>query len=123
MSSLGGPRQPFVCSCLSRSLETRDHWRRYVSPGLRDHQTAITAAVDTSRTGLNSGQFHPPDSSVTLHGRVRRGDVAGGLHHSKRRQIRIDGQLYQAARLASLYMTGEWPKHQISYVNGNRSDL
>ena len=49
--------------------------------------------------------------------------VAGGIHPpTGYRQIRIDGKLYRANRLAWLYMTGKWPKLEIGYINRNISD-
>ena len=51
------------------------------------------------------------------------GDIAGTRDGEHPRQIRVDGQLYQAGRLAWLYMEGAWPKHQINCINGNRSDI
>ena len=49
--------------------------------------------------------------------------VAGSISSAKvYRQIRIDGKLYQANRLAWLYMTGKWPKLEIGYINHNPSD-
>src|SRR5262245_1119206 len=57
-------------------------------------------------------------------GPARRGSVAGAVRLRDRgRQIRIGGRLYEAGRLAWLYMTGKWPKHLIIHVNENRSDL
>lgn len=41
------------------------------------------------------------------------GSVAG--QKSGRSQIRIDGILYMASRLAVLYMTGEWPTHEVDH--------
>jgi hypothetical protein len=38
------------------------------------------------------------------------------------RAIRVDKKLYQAHRLAWLYVYGEWPTHQIDHVNGDKLD-
>ena len=56
-------------------------------------------------------------------GRVMPGNVAGALHSSMHRQIRVDGRLYQSGRLAWLYMKGRWPKHEINCINGDRLDI
>lgn len=32
--------------------------------------------------------------------------------------VRLDGKLYRCARLAFLYMTGEWPKDEVDHING-----
>lgn len=36
--------------------------------------------------------------------------------------LRVDHRLWLAHRLAFLFMTGEWPKHEVDHINGNRSD-
>ena len=57
-------------------------------------------------------------------GARRKGDIAGNGHsRTTRRVIAVDYHLYQAGRLAWLYMKGAWPKHLISYVNGDPSDI
>ena len=57
-------------------------------------------------------------------GKASRGSVAGAVNpRDMHRQIRVDGQLYQAGRLAWLDMTGKWPKHIIACVNRDRSDI
>lgn len=55
-------------------------------------------------------------------GRVNAGDVAGCLRASGYIFIGTGNAIYRAHRLAWLYMTGEWPKHQIDHINGDRSD-
>jgi hypothetical protein len=47
---------------------------------------------------------------------------AGGLNKEGYRYISIDGRSYRASRLAYLYMTGEWPEHQIDHKNVNPGD-
>lgn len=50
------------------------------------------------------------------------GARAGGIDLGGHRVIGIDGKLYRAARLAFLYMTGEWPKNHVDHINGIRDD-
>jgi len=52
--------------------------------------------------------------------RVKAGALAGSLTNHGYFTIRIDGTAYQAHRLAWLYMTGEWPEHEIDHIDGNR---
>ena len=90
----------------------------------RQSAKAKTLSANRLRKLLN----YAPATGV-FRWRVHRGGpetvdrVAGGIHPSKGyRQIRIDGKLYRANRLAWLYMTGKWPKLQIGYINRNISD-
>jgi len=56
-------------------------------------------------------------------GRAKCGKPAGGRDRRGIHRVRIDGRLYQANRLAWLYVTGRWPKHEIRCINGDRSDI
>ena len=61
---------------------------------------------------------------VHRNNKVSEGDIAGHEHYrTKRRTIAVDGHLYQAGRLAWLYMKGTWPNQLISCVNGDPSDI
>lgn len=51
---------------------------------------------------------------------TRAGTKPSKAHPYKR--IGIDGFVYQANRLAWLYVTGEWPKHEVDHWNGVKSD-
>lgn len=54
---------------------------------------------------------------------MRPGDVAGcKAHKSGYGQIGIKGKLYLTHRLAWLYMTGEWPEHEVDHINGVPGD-
>ncbi len=60
---------------------------------------------------------------VRLSDKIQIGDDAGYVHKTLGyRYIRIDGKMYRAARLAFLYMTGEWPEHHVDHINGKRHD-
>jgi hypothetical protein len=54
--------------------------------------------------------------------RMKKGMVAGCLDKSGYWHIQICGNTYLAHRLAWLYMTGLWPKHQIDHKDQNRSN-
>ena len=46
----------------------------------------------------------------------------GGTHPDGYKQIKIDGRMYLAHRLAWFYMTGAWPEHNLDHINRNRAD-
>jgi hypothetical protein len=54
---------------------------------------------------------------------LKAGTLAGCVGPKRYHIIRIDWKLYQAGRLAWLYKTGKWPKHDIDYINRDRSDI
>jgi hypothetical protein len=53
---------------------------------------------------------------------VKPSTTAGSTDKTGRRVIQIKGSLYKAARLAWVYMTGEWPKELIDHINRNPGD-
>lgn len=50
------------------------------------------------------------------------GKPAGKINKNKYVDIKINGSLHLAHRLAWLWMTGEWPTCQVDHINGDRSD-
>ena len=52
---------------------------------------------------------------VSTAGHVKVGDVAGTREKSGYIRISVKNKQYRAHRLAHLYMTGEWPEHQIDH--------
>ena len=50
------------------------------------------------------------------------GKVTGCIGSGDYLRIRFNGRLYAAHRFAWLYQTGEWPRHEIDHVNGDRRD-
>jgi hypothetical protein len=53
---------------------------------------------------------------------ARKGRHAGRIDSDGYRTIKIDYKDYRAARLAVLWMTGRWPKHQVDHKNRARDD-
>lgn len=56
------------------------------------------------------------------YGRIPAGAVAGGINKEGYHQIMVDGVFYRSCRLAFLYMTGKWPKHQVDHINRDVGD-
>lgn len=54
--------------------------------------------------------------------KYREGEKAGRINTDGRRQIGVAGKVYYSARLAHLYMTGEWPHAQMDHINRIRDD-
>ena len=55
-------------------------------------------------------------------GCMHAGQVAGGPNSKGYRQIKIDGVVYKAHRLAHLYVVGAWPDDKIDHANTVRGD-
>lgn len=55
-------------------------------------------------------------------GCVRAGSSAGSVNGDGYMQIKIDRRAYTASRLAVLYMTGEFPPHDVDHENRDRGD-
>ena len=53
---------------------------------------------------------------------IRADGIAGHETTKGRIEIEIDGKVYQAPRLAYLYVTGKWPECQIDHINCIRND-
>ena len=54
--------------------------------------------------------------------RVKAGSVAGWVNFSCYCMIGVDGNHYNASRLAFLYMTGDLPELQVDHINHKRED-
>jgi len=59
---------------------------------------------------------------LTSHRIDRAGKKPGALNTNGHLQIRVDGRLYLAHRLAWLYVHGTWPTGQLDHFNGVRDD-
>lgn len=47
---------------------------------------------------------------------------AGSTGRNGYEYVRVDGRLYLAHRLATLFMTGRWPAADVDHINGDQSD-
>lgn len=57
------------------------------------------------------------------YGRILAGSVAGGINSAEGyRNVTIGGKNYRVSRLIWVYMTGEWPPHQIDHENRKTCD-
>lgn len=54
--------------------------------------------------------------------RAMKGNVAGTLAGCGYKTVSVGGVKYYAHRLAWFIHYGEWPKHQIDHINGERGD-
>lgn len=77
-----------------------------------------------SQERLKQVLSYDPDTGIffrkTKHRRWK--DKPCGSTTKGRVYIQVDKKLYLAHRLAFLYMTGEWPKHQVDHINVQQED-
>jgi hypothetical protein len=59
--------------------------------------------------------------ALSTNKRIRVGDIAGTIMRGYPR-IKIDGTVYEAHRLAWLYVHGSWPAGQVDHINGVTTD-
>ncbi len=55
-------------------------------------------------------------------GKTKKGDIAGYTRKDGRVMLHINHKLYQASRMAWLYVYGYIPELEIDHINGNPSD-
>lgn len=70
---------------------------------------------------------YDPDTGIFVYAKARPkvqvGAIAGHVHKGHGyNQIKIDGKLYLAHRLAWLYVYGRWPQEQLDHINRIRTD-
>ena len=69
---------------------------------------------------------YDPDSGVfhwlVRKGRAVAGQVAGATNSHGYRQIRVDGVIYGAHRLAFIFMTGGLPPAQVDHIDGDKAN-
>jgi hypothetical protein len=70
--------------------------------------------------------YNPIDGSFVWRysrgGHIKQGEPAGFPHYSGYITLKLDGKMYQAHRLAWLWVYGRWPKEEIDHENLNRAD-
>lgn len=76
---------------------------------------------------LRNALYYDPDTGLftwirPTSNRAKKGSGPSCLDRHGYPVVRLDGRLYLAHRLAFLYMTGRFPKHDMDHVNGIRSD-
>lgn len=85
----------------------------------------MAAAIITATRLRELLNYNPATGVFTNRIKRSRKTVAGAPAGGERDgyvAIRLDGVLYQAHRLAVLYVTGQWPEFEVDHRNGVRCD-
>lgn len=85
-------------------------------------KTVITAAYVRSRFNYNPETGIFTRAAPSHKGRWKVGETVGCSRPDGHIVICLRGRLYRANRLAYLYMTGEWPPHEVDHRNRDKSD-
>lgn len=64
--------------------------------------------------------YRPETGVFTWRGKAKVGIPVGRIQTDGYSQIRVDGKLYLAHRLAWLYVHGEWPTSEIDHIDRDR---
>lgn len=93
---------------MTKDLKPRTVARRILATRLRKLLSYDPTTGEFTRIKSSGGRFA--------------GSKAGCKNTAGYIVIRVDDRLYLAHRLAWLYVTGDWPQHDIDHINGERTD-
>jgi len=83
--------------------------------------------TEAAKTTIFSSLSYDPETGdfrwkVAGKNTVGIGHIAGTMHHSGYRHIKVGNVRFSSQRLAWLFHTGEWPKENIDHINTKKSD-